>query len=161
MKDGLLRDKRFLFTAALAVGIVALFWAGSRYPQLSEKASMGVDLDVISMTTNGPVWVHQNEGRNGRAILFELRDERGNVFGVGSKIVIRYGREGARHQIREIKAGGGFLSFEPPRAHFGLGEHDRVERVEIEWLAGERDVLEGDFEAGHRYRITRRGSPFN
>jgi uncharacterized membrane protein YraQ (UPF0718 family) len=114
------------------------------------------DLDLVSQTTNGPVWVHRNEGRNGEAILFEFRDERGNPFAVGSKIVIRYGPGGSRHQIREIKASGGFLSFEPPRAHFGLGDHTRVTRVEIEWSTGERDVLDGEFEAGYRYRITRR-----
>jgi hypothetical protein len=46
MTDGLLRDKRFPLTAALLVGIVALFWAGSRYPQLSEMASMGAGSSI-------------------------------------------------------------------------------------------------------------------
>ena len=30
-------------------------------------------------------------------------------------------------------------------AHFGLGEHGRIQRVEIEWSTGERSELQGDF----------------
>ena len=40
-------------------------------------------------------------------------------------------------------------------AHFGLGQFDRVSRIEVDWSTGEREVIEGDFPAGARYRITR------
>ena len=92
------------------------------------------------------------------AIGFELRDQVGNHFALGSWIDIHYG-DGTRRQTREIKAGGGFVSFDPPRAHFGLGEHTAVERVAVHWSTGETTELAGPFEAGHRYRITRRRTP--
>jgi uncharacterized membrane protein YraQ (UPF0718 family) len=113
------------------------------------------DLDLVAQATDGPVWVHRNEGPNGHGIVFELRDGRGNPFGIGAKVVVHYGDAGSRHQLREIKASGGFSSFEPPRAHFGLGEHSHVDRVEIEWSTGERTALQAKFPAGRRYRISR------
>jgi uncharacterized membrane protein YraQ (UPF0718 family) len=121
------------------------------YADLDEDGA----LDIVSMTFDGPVWVQRNQGARGRAVGFELRDDAGNPFGVGSRIVVHYGPGGELHQMREIKAGGGFLAFDPPLAHFGLGDHAGVERVEVFWSTGERSELRGDFEAGHRYRIRR------
>ena len=114
------------------------------------------DLDIIQVAFDGPVWVYENRSSDRNAILFELDDGRGNGRGIGSRIVIHYGPEATRHQLRELKAGGGFLSFEPARAHFGLGEHRSVERVEVYWSTGERSQIAGPFAAGSRYRIARR-----
>lgn len=114
------------------------------------------DLDIITVPTVGPVIVYVNNGATGNSIAFELRDQVGNHFGVGSKIVIHYGPDESRHQVREIQAGGGFVSFDAPIAHFGLGEHAGVGRVEILWSTGERSELRGDFAAGARYIISRR-----
>jgi uncharacterized membrane protein YraQ (UPF0718 family) len=113
------------------------------------------DLDVIAVAINGPIWVYENRTGAGSAIAFELRDERGNRFGIGSRVVVHHGPGGSRHQVREIQAGGGFISFDPYVAHFGLGADDRVEGVEVLWSTGERSALDGDFPAGATYRITR------
>ncbi|MBJ22495.1 MAG: hypothetical protein CL933_24050 [Deltaproteobacteria bacterium] len=114
------------------------------------------DLDIITMPLHGPVWVYENGSSNSNSVTFSLRDHRGNRFGLGTKIVIRYGD--GRKQMREIQSGGGFTSFDAPFAHFGLGEFDGVEEVEIRWSTGEKSVMRGDFEAGSRYRITRAAS---
>ena len=71
---------------------------------------------------------------------------------------LRNGADGERHQIRELKASGGYLSFDEPIAHFGLGEYDRVERLEISWSTGGKTVLPGPFEAGHLYSLQRAAS---
>ena len=55
----------------------------------------------------------------------------------------------------EIKAGGGFVSFDPPQAHFGLGDFDRVNRVVIEWNDGSRSTVDETLEAGRTYVIRR------
>lgn len=115
------------------------------------------DLDIISMPVNGPVRAFVNNTAKGNSVVFELRDEIGNRFGVGSKIIIRYGSEGSRQQMREIQAGGGFLSSDAPAAHFGLGAYDSIEEVEIQWSIGASIRLKGPFEAGARYIVTRGG----
>src|SRR3990172_9102374 len=37
----LLRDRRVVLTLALCTGIAVVFWSGSRYPDLNEKALLG------------------------------------------------------------------------------------------------------------------------
>lgn len=111
------------------------------------------DLDIVSLPVNGPIRVFENRGATGHSIAFELRDRIGNRFGIGSKIVIRYGDK--KRQIREIQPGGGFKSFDPAVAHFGLGQHERVDMIEIEWSTGESATVSGPFLAGRAYRIER------
>ena len=113
------------------------------------------DLDIILRTALGPVGVYINNTTTGNAIGFELRDHIGNRFGIGSKVIIHYGANAARHQMREIQASGGFISFDAPIAHFGLGDYDKVSRVEILWSTGERSMLAGPFATGSRYIVTR------
>ncbi len=113
------------------------------------------DLDIISVPAAGPVLVYRNNRTTGNSIAFELRDQIGNRFGLGSKIIIHYGPDGSRRQMREIQAGGGFVSFDAPTAHFGLGEFAKVDRVEVIWSTGERSEIRQGFAAGARYIITR------
>ena len=88
-----------------------------------------------------------NENTNA-SITFQFRDEAGNHFGIGGKIVISYGADGERRQMRELKSGGGYLSFDAPIVHFGLGEHREVSRIEVTWSTGERTELTGPFRSG-------------
>ena len=112
------------------------------------------DLDIVSTTINGPLWVYRNNS-NKNAILFKLHDQKGNRFGIGSKLIIHYGPDNQYHQIRELKAGGGYISFDAPVLHFGLGEYDRVNKIEIDWSTGEHQVIEQPFLAGRQYQLER------
>ncbi len=113
------------------------------------------DLDIVNYSQIGRVSLIRNDLHRNHVIQFELRDSQGNRAGIGSRLVIRYGGDEDKRQIREIKMSGGHLSFDPKIAHFGLGQWDRVEAVEIAWSTGEREIVEGPFAAGHRYRISR------
>jgi hypothetical protein len=113
------------------------------------------DLDIVAVSFDGPIWVYTNNTQNNRGIIFELDDKKGNRSGIGSRIIIHYGENGDKHQIREIKASGGFVSYDAPRAHFGLGEHPLVSKVEVIWSTGEKTELSGEFKAGHKYMIER------
>ena len=44
--------------------------------------------------------------------------------------------------VDEIHSGRGYQSHWGTRLHFGLGSHERVDRIEVHWLGGETDVLE-------------------
>ncbi len=113
------------------------------------------DLDILAQGVNAPLRLYANaESRNNR-ITLHLRDRRGNRFGIGARVVIRHGTDDARTQIREIKAGGGFLSFDAPLAHFGLGSDAQVNRVELVWADGTRSQLEAPLEANRAYVIER------
>ena len=114
------------------------------------------DLDIISVPINEPLKVYINNEAQNNSITFEFRDHQGNHFGIGNKIYIYYGENNERHQIREIKSGGGFLSFDAPIAHFGLGRYDTVNYIEIVWSTGEKTTIEKEFAANKKYVITRK-----
>ncbi|MEC9375590.1 MAG: FG-GAP-like repeat-containing protein [Pseudomonadota bacterium] len=111
------------------------------------------DLDIVAPEALGPIWFFINGVDGPNSISFELKDNRGNHFGVGTRIEITYAD--GRQQVREIKASGGFLSFDAPIAHFGLGEYNKVDTVDIIWSTGDRSQLSGNFYTGKRYVINR------
>ena len=113
------------------------------------------DLDFVTNSINGPLWLLRNNTQDGHGIAFQLRDGVGNRDGIGTKFVIRYGPGGDRHQLRELKASGGYLSFDEPVAHFGLGSHETVDRLEIHWSTGGSTTIPGPFAAGRLYTLTR------
>ncbi len=114
------------------------------------------DLDIIANTLYGPFKVYTNNNTQGHSVTFKLVDDRGNRFCLGCKIIIRYGRK--RHQMREIKTGGGFHSYDAPIAHFGLGKYKTIRQIEITWSTGETSILKHDFPANHQYTARRRAS---
>ena len=113
------------------------------------------DLDFVTNSINGPLWLLRNNSRAGNSIEFQLYDEVGNRDGIGTKFTIHYGPGAERHQLRELKASGGYISFDEPLAHFGLGEYDHIDRLEIEWSTGGITVIPGPLEAGHIYSLRR------
>ncbi len=115
------------------------------------------DIDIIGVPAAAPVQFYVNRINDNRGFTVELRDLVGNRNGIGSKVYIAYGESGARKQMREIQLSGGFLSFNEPVAHFGLGEHDEVRSIEVHWSTGERSLIDGPFPASGRYIVERRG----
>lgn len=112
------------------------------------------DLDIVTTTINGPLWVYKNNSEN-NSVIFKLKDQRGNRFGIGSKLIIHYGDKNKYHQIRELKAGGGYISFDAPSLHFGLGKHEKVNKIEIFWSTGEHQVINKQFKSGQQYLLER------
>jgi uncharacterized membrane protein YraQ (UPF0718 family) len=113
------------------------------------------DIDFLTMTVNGPVMAFVNNASEGNAIVFAFEDKVGNSFGIGGKIEIRYGGADARMQTRELQLGGGFMSFDAPVAHFGLGEYETVDSVAIRWADGGTTAIDTPLSAGALYRIAR------
>jgi hypothetical protein len=111
------------------------------------------DLDIIDVPMFGPLWVYENQGGRGNAIAIALRDARGNRFGIGARVIAHL--PDGSHQVRELQSSGGYLSYDAPVAHFGLGDQDRVERIEVAWADGSTSRVDGSFDAGHRYTLTR------
>ena len=115
------------------------------------------DLDIIANTLYGPFKVYTNNTQ-GNSVTIKLVDEQGNRFCLGCTLIIRYGPDGKRHQMREIKTGGGFHSYDVPIAHFGLGEYKTIRQIEITWSTGETSKLKHDFSANNEYTIHRPAS---
>ena len=112
------------------------------------------DLDIVSAPFHGPLNYYSNNTVGNNSISFKLEDNIGNTRGINSKLTITYA--GDQHQIREIKSSGGYQSFDPATAHFGLGKHKIVERLTINWSTGESNTIDGPFDANFFYVVKRR-----
>jgi uncharacterized membrane protein YraQ (UPF0718 family) len=113
------------------------------------------DPDIVTRPVLGPLRLFENRApaTTARAATFEIRDFRANRFGIGTALTAHLAD--GTFQIREIRASGGFQSFDPAEARFGLGAKSEITRLDIRWSTGEMTRLEGPFPVGARYRITR------
>lgn len=102
------------------------------------------DLDMLIANIADAPQLLRNEGGNRRnALLVRTIGSDGNRDGIGARLraVI-----GDRTLTREVRAGSSYLSQSDLRVHFGLGEAERVDRLEIRWPGGATEVLD-DIEA--------------
>jgi len=68
-------------------------------------------------------------------ILLEPKD--GSSI-VGTKVMLTAGDETL---VRVYQRANGYLSSNDPRIHFGLGKQQQIERIEVHWTNGEKDIL--------------------
>lgn len=47
-----------------------------------------------------------------------------------------------QNQMRELRVGSNFVSQNPVQAHFGLGNAELVNQVQVDWADGETTVLQ-------------------
>ncbi len=116
------------------------------------------DLDIIANTLYGPFKFYRNNESKGNSITFDLKQETGNRFCIGCRIIIRYGPDWKRHQFREVKASGGFRSFDGSRVHFGLGAYESIKEVEIHWSNGEFTKFSHPLLANRHYIFRQKNS---
>ncbi len=103
------------------------------------------DMDVVIARLDGTPVMLRNEGTIGHHFLTVRTEGRwSNRDGLGARIWVKTGE---LEQMREIRRTVGIYSTSDPRAHFGLGRAERVDRLRIEWPSGQvdefRDVAGG------------------
>ncbi len=97
------------------------------------------DLDLFLVNNNQPAVYLENRAAAGRHwSVIQLRSRFGNSHGIGARVTLV---AGGKTQVREIHAGSGYLSSPAPEAHFGLGRAQTIERLEIRWPSGQRQLL--------------------
>jgi len=72
-----------------------------------------------------------------------------NRLAIGAKVKIT---AGSSAQVDEVHSGGGYLSQNDLRVHFGLGTASKVDAVEIRWPSGKLETL-GNLKADAYYRV--------
>jgi hypothetical protein len=76
----------------------------------------------------------------GNWIIFRLEGTRSNRSAIGARVRITTGKH---VQIDEVRSGGSYLSQNDLRLHFGLGNATIIDRVEIDWPSGTREIQTG------------------
>lgn len=128
------------------------------FREIADTALLG-DMAVPTVSRGLAVGDYDNDGlldvlvnnQNGTAQLFHNRVANGNHWVSFKTIGTKSNRDG-RHARFALKAGGmqqtvtaragsSYLSHSDSRVYFGLGRAAKIERVEIQWPSGTREVL--------------------
>lgn len=110
------------------------------------------DLDIVTHPVNGPITYFRNNSQT-RAVGFALTDATGPRDAIGARVSLT--DASGRTQWREIQSGGGFMSFDAPRVHFGLGDVTEATSAQITWPDGSQTVISGPLVTGKLYQIAR------
>jgi len=92
------------------------------------------DVDVLMTTNNGPAYLFRNDQTAGnKSVRFKLTGTKSNRDAIGAVVRVFYN---GVSQMRMVKSGSSYLSQSELPVTFGLGKHDLVDRVAIEWPSG-------------------------
>jgi enediyne biosynthesis protein E4 len=107
------------------------------------------DLDLLMTTNNGPAYLYRNDQLAGnRSIRFVLVGTQSNRDAIGANVRIEC--QGSS-QSRMVKSGSSYLSQSELPVTFGVGKHDRISRVVIQWPNGREEDYK-DLSTGQTYR---------
>jgi enediyne biosynthesis protein E4 len=90
-------------------------------------------IDAVVLAQNDALRYFHNGTKGGHFVTFRLQGMTSNRDGVGARITIV---AGGQKQVAQRFGGGSYQSAGDPRLHFGLGNSDRVESVEVRWPSG-------------------------
>ena len=99
------------------------------------------DLDVIVSHIDleaTPALLRNDGGNRNNWIGLRLKGREGHLSAIGAKVTL------VCSELRQVminQNATSYLSCNDPRIHFGLGSHEHVDRIEILWPDGSRDVL--------------------
>ncbi len=96
-------------------------------------------VDLVILNRDGPATVLRNESPAANHwVGVRLRGKRAAADGTGARITVV---AGDLVQVAEVHSGRGYQSHFGAWPHFGLGTHDRIDRIEVRWAGGTTDVV--------------------
>ncbi|MGH9850365.1 MAG: CRTAC1 family protein, partial [Blastocatellia bacterium] len=131
-----LRDKTFLDISEHS-GAGLLDRHASRGAAFGDLDNDG-GIEVVVNNINDLPSLLKNTGERQNWVLLQTVGTKSNRSGIGARVTIIAG--GVR-QIDEVRSGGSFLSQNDLRLHFGLGKVTLIERVEVLWPSGRKEVF--------------------
>ncbi|MEM9799650.1 MAG: CRTAC1 family protein [Planctomycetota bacterium] len=107
-------------------------------------------MDVLVGNREGPAHLFRNVAPNrGHWLIVRLVDGSATAVGASARVTLD-----GRTMRREIKPAYSYCSASDARAHFGLGDVDRIEEVVVRWPDGAEETF-GAFEADRVVEIVR------
>ena len=103
------------------------------------------DLDVVVNPVNDYPQLLRCDSQTGNNwIKVRTVGVKSNRSGIGARlkcVTLVPGEAKPHQQIDEVRSGGGYFSQSDLRVHFGLGNAEKVELLEIHWPSGQMDKL--------------------
>jgi hypothetical protein len=99
------------------------------------------DIDVVILNSRREPTLLRNDSLPGNHWLqVQLRGVTANREGVGARVTVI---AGGQTLAAEVHSGRSYQSHYGTRLHFGLGRATKVDRVEVRWIGGGREVFDG------------------
>ncbi len=96
------------------------------------------DVDVVILNSRQAPTILRNDSPNTHHwIQIRLQGKETNRDGIGANVKVV---AGDLVQVDEVHSGRGYQSHYGMRLHFGLGQHTRIDRIEVKWIGGNTDV---------------------
>jgi tetratricopeptide (TPR) repeat protein len=93
-------------------------------------------VDLLVLSQNQPLAYFHNRTQTGHFATFHLTGRPSNREGIGAKVSLT---AGGRRRVVTREGGGSYQSASDLRIHFGLGDVDHIDEVEVAWPAGRVD----------------------
>jgi len=98
------------------------------------------DVDVVILNSRRePTLLRNDSPDKGHWLQVTLRGAKTNRDGVGAHVIVKAGN---LTLLDEVHSGRGYQSHYGTRLHFGLGNHEKVDRLEVRWIGAPPDVFE-------------------
>jgi enediyne biosynthesis protein E4 len=98
------------------------------------------DLEILVSNVGTTADLLRNDGGNrGNSLLVRTIGTKSNRDGIGARMKLSVG---GKILLRDVKAGSSYLAQNDLRVHFGLGQAQRAERLEVRWPSGVVDAIE-------------------
>ena len=118
---------------------------GFRFEDVSRGATfadydLDGDIDIFVTNSNTPPRLLRNDGGNKNNWLqIKMKATRSSSDAVGTRVKIT---TGDLSQIREVQSGDGYLSQRALKLHFGIGKHNKVDKIEVLWVSGSTQIVQ-------------------
>jgi hypothetical protein len=96
-------------------------------------------LELVVNNFNDQPYYFKNNFPRRNYVAFRLRGSASNRDAVGAVVRVRVGNA---VMTRLVQAAGGYLSQSSKTVYFGLGDNSRIDRVEVVWPRGTKQVIE-------------------
>ena len=143
--------------AYLARNILLMNTGAGKFVDISDKAGDGMnvklssrgagfddldndgDIDVVILNSRREPTILRNDSPSkGHWIQVRLRGTKSNRDGVGAQVKVV---AGDLTLIDEVHSGRGYQSHYGMRLHFGLGNREKIDRIEVRWIGTRTDVF--------------------
>ncbi len=97
------------------------------------------DVDIAILNSGQePTLLKNDSPQQGHWLQIRLRGTKTNRDGVGARVKVV---AGDLTLIDEVHSGRGYQSHHGSRLYFGLGDHERIDRIEVRWIGGGTEVF--------------------
>ena len=97
------------------------------------------DIDIVVTNSNTAPRLLRNDGGNRKNWLqIRLIATNGSTDAIGARVKITTGK---LTQTREVRSGDGYLSQQDLTLHFGIGDYEQVDSIEVQWQSGTKQLI--------------------